>query len=377
MKLINVYNGDFLNSSQGGGMRYLRDLMCAQSRRGFDIELLAVGDGVPRSVNIEGVLVRYVPISKTLNWPRFLFRLVVFLIKNRRLYQGSVIHLHRVYFAPPFRMLIRKAQIVCTIHTKTFSVISDRSRLGSHLLPVFIVLERLILKSCINKISVAGEYARELYAQRHQIPPTDMVTLCGPSLMQPSSPDPRLKDTKKNILCVGRLAAVKRPQKVLELFRRAMMNAPNIVSEYRLVFIGDGEERAALVKAIEGSDIGGEILAIGSVEADEMPGLYSAGCCLVLLSSSETGPFVVKEALACGLPVFATDVGNVNSYLTGECGVIVDVESPEDRVEQFISFLQTEYSHEVCRARAEEIYQKELDEFESGIDRLYMTTEGQ
>jgi glycosyltransferase involved in cell wall biosynthesis len=53
------------------------------------------------------------------------------------------------------------------------------------------------------------------------------------------------------------------------------------------------------------------------VAPDEMPVLMSAADCLLLPSAVEGSPNVVKEALACNLPVVATAVGDVPERLAG------------------------------------------------------------
>jgi len=64
--------------------------------------------------------------------------------------------------------------------------------------------------------------------------------------------------------------------------------------------------------------VGGVRLHVaGNVPPDEMPLLMNAADCLLITSSIEGSPCVVKEALMCNLPVVATDVGDVAEQLDG------------------------------------------------------------
>jgi len=64
------------------------------------------------------------------------------------------------------------------------------------------------------------------------------------------------------------------------------------------------------------NDIRLEVLC-GNVPPDYMPLYYNASDCLILASVWEGSPNVVKEALACNLPVITTKVGDVEERLNG------------------------------------------------------------
>ncbi len=63
-----------------------------------------------------------------------------------------------------------------------------------------------------------------------------------------------------------------------------------------------------------------ELVTVSGVENREMPWYYSAADAMVLCSDREGSPTSIKEALACGLPVVATDVGDVRDILSGVAG---------------------------------------------------------
>lgn len=353
-------------------MRYLRELIKAQARMGYEIELLGVGKGSPETIKIEGVQVYYIPISSTLSWPRYLLGLFLFLLKNRKDYHGNLIHIHRIYFAPPFKLLLRNTHIVSTIHSKTFAVLTNRIMFTKHILPALLAIERLLISTCIDQLSAAGDYASKLYEQRHKIRPNTIIQLRCPSSICPTEKKhPKIAGNTKKILCVGRLAPVKRPLQVLELFKNSIAHKPSLANDYELIFIGDGEDREKLFSSAMNSSIKKNVKIIGSIPAEEMPEIYACGTALALLSSSEVAPFAIKEALTAGLSIFATDVGIVREYVPETCGMIIPVNNPEHRTQEFIDFLEKEYSREACQRHANSIKQKEEALFSTGLRTLY------
>jgi glycosyltransferase involved in cell wall biosynthesis len=117
------------------------------------------------------------------------------------------------------------------------------------------------------------------------------------------------------LLTVGRLESEKNPLLMVEALARLARERP---ARFRLTWVGRGPlEEAVLLRARE---LGVERLLtlIGYVPfGDELLALYRRAHVFVHVSLSEGMPKVVIEALACGTPLVATDVGGVRDALAG------------------------------------------------------------
>lgn len=84
------------------------------------------------------------------------------------------------------------------------------------------------------------------------------------------------------------------------------------------------EKRVDLVReamALLGRDLpDAQLVLVSGRPHEEIPWYMSACDALVLASSSEGSPMVVKEAMACNLPVVSTDVGDVGEIIAGVDG---------------------------------------------------------
>lgn len=108
---------------------------------------------------------------------------------------------------------------------------------------------------------------------------------------------------------VGTVAAL-RPEKniarLLEAFRRAVVEPGR---RGRLVVVGDGPERAALEARAREGGLAGRVCFTGYL--DRPARLLGALSVYALSSDTEQMPISLVEAMAAGLPVAATDVGDV------------------------------------------------------------------
>jgi glycosyltransferase involved in cell wall biosynthesis len=130
----------------------------------------------------------------------------------------------------------------------------------------------------------------------------------------PTRSDPKLRrrlgaEGAFLFLHVGRLAAEKGVQHIVEAFRLARTSLP--AGSIRLIIAGGGpEEQALRASAPEG------VTFLGVLDrALHLPRLYASADAFVFASTTETLGLVVLEAMASGLPVIAPAAGGVADHL--------------------------------------------------------------
>jgi glycosyltransferase involved in cell wall biosynthesis len=127
---------------------------------------------------------------------------------------------------------------------------------------------------------------------------------------------------------VGILAAL-RPEKNHELFVRAAARVRQVFPEALFVVVGEGPERGTIERI--GDELGlydpakpasGSLRLLGN--RSDVPAVLAALDVLTLTSHNEANPVSILEAMSCGIPVVATDVGSVaESVVEGQTGYLV------------------------------------------------------
>lgn len=121
------------------------------------------------------------------------------------------------------------------------------------------------------------------------------------------------------IVYVGRLIEAKGLLELIDAFRQISARRPGV----RLALIGDGVLRERLQQRIAELGLGQRVSMPGGQSPQRVASWLSASNLLCLPSWSEGYPNVVVEALACGRPVVATDVGGTREIVNPGNGVLV------------------------------------------------------
>lgn len=140
------------------------------------------------------------------------------------------------------------------------------------------------------------------------------IELFSPTLAKPAA-------DKIRVLFTGRVVY----QKGLDVVLRALTQA---AAPVELEVVGDGDDRPALEKMAAELGLRDRVRFAGWAPRTDLPAHYRAADIFVLASRAEGMPNVVLEAMACGLPVIATQVaGNEELVQEGVSGLMIP---PED-----------------------------------------------
>lgn len=127
---------------------------------------------------------------------------------------------------------------------------------------------------------------------------------------------------------IGRLAEQKRPLDLIEIARILEMEEPGVEFE----MVGNGPLAGICAEKIQ--DLGLANVRLTPF-TDNVAAIYESAAALILVSAFEGLPIVMLEALASGVPVLATDVGDVRKIaeeLGGGCVVVADAIDCPDRM---------------------------------------------
>jgi glycosyltransferase involved in cell wall biosynthesis len=136
--------------------------------------------------------------------------------------------------------------------------------------------------------------------------PPQRVFYAPYGVVVPDSPPrpPRHSRRAFRIAWAGRL---EQPQKRVRLLAPILRKLDERGIDYQLRLAGDGPERAHVLEALHPWVEAGRVDYLGGVPAEKVAATVYAGADAFLLTSSwETGPLVIWEAMAAGLPVVST-----------------------------------------------------------------------
>ncbi|OYD08036.1 glycosyltransferase family 4 protein [Paludifilum halophilum] len=300
----------------------------------------------PRTATMNGIPIRYVP---TWMFPGGLFffgygylyykALVGTIAKIRKSFPFDLIHCHTIYpdgYAGAMLKNIFSVPVVTTIHGSDVKLYPYRSdgvyrrteealRMNDHIITVSEQLKRDALKIA------AGVEVTTIY---NGFDPQWFYPRCREGARKKLGQS----ENGPSILYVGNLYPVKGVDYLLEAFARVVPYHDDVT----LHLVGDGPLRSELQKQAREKGIADQVRFVGRKPHEEIPWWINSSDIVVLSSLSEGMPSILLEAMGCGKPVVATDVGGISEILQHRrTGFLVKPKQPEEMA-RFLSILLME-----------------------------------
>jgi len=138
----------------------------------------------------------------------------------------------------------------------------------------------------------------------------------------------------------------------------------------RIVFlaVGKGPDSDGVKLRIAQLGIEGNFKLAGFVSDEDLPFYYNVADLFVLPSKSGEGlPLVALEAMACALPIIATDVGGIREILMKDYGKLVPPNQPELLAKAVLDFADVDFSSRKKELRA---MMEEKFSWDANVERL-------
>jgi glycosyltransferase involved in cell wall biosynthesis len=141
------------------------------------------------------------------------------------------------------------------------------------------------------------------------------------------------------VLYVGRMDLKKGLRELIQAVAALHSDRPRL----HCYLVGHGPDRPAIEDAIRATEASGYIHLVPGCAFDEVAVWMAAADVVTLPSYMEGCPNVILEALACGRPVVATNVGGIPEILNDTCGRLVPPREPAKLAEALASVLDASW----------------------------------
>lgn len=148
-----------------------------------------------------------------------------------------------------------------------------------------------------------------------------------------------------------------RPIKRYDLVIRAVGECASLQKNTKFTIIGDGPEREKLQEMIEAYHLTDTVFLVGRKTRDFIVETLQEADAYILSSYLETFGVAPVEALACGVPVIATDCGGPRSYMHDFNGLLIPVDDVK-AMSEAISYMIEHYMEYDRKRIAEDCKQK-------------------
>jgi glycosyltransferase involved in cell wall biosynthesis len=311
-----------IDSLDWGGAQKLQ-VIFANEVRSKDVILTIISlqdndssTSIHADLSAAGAELIFLPARRILNTKRL--QRIYQIIRHRKV---DLIHTH-LTFANILGALVgwlTNTPVISTLHSERFD----------HIDPRWQRMEEWALRNGTRKVIAVGQsvitgHQGRLGAKEMLLVPNAVPEFSAITLEKKKSIRRELVAESESILLisVGRLSPPKGYFDLLSAFKRVARKHPNT----HLMIVGGGDLFADLSAEIDSCGMVGRVHLLG--QRNDVPELLMASDIYVSASHWEGLPIVILEALAAGLPIVATEVGDIPEVVVAGTGILVPSRSP-------------------------------------------------
>ncbi|MCH8096594.1 MAG: glycosyltransferase [Proteobacteria bacterium] len=324
----------------GGAERQLVTLAVGLRKRGHEVAIAVFYPGGEFETQARNAGVAILPLGKRGRWDvvGFAWRL----LKTLRAARPDILHGYLAtanLLAVLARPFLPKTRTVLGIRASNMAL--DRY---DWLMRLIGRLEALFASPA--DLVIANSEAGRDHAVARGFPGDKMAVVPNGIDTQFFRPDPAASPRLRADLGIGSegrligLVARLDPMKDHPTFLRAVAEFLESGGRARFICVGDGPRAYRESLQTLGRELGIDANLSWAGSRDDMPSVYNALDVLTLTSAFGEGfPNVLGEAMACGVPCVATDVGDVKRVL-GEAGIVVAPGDPGALARAWVTILR-------------------------------------
>lgn len=240
-----------------------------------------------------------------------------------RRFRPDIVHTHTAKAGVLGRLAAASCQVPVRVHT--FHGHTLHGYFGRVASGLSKLIERVLARGTTVLVAVGEQVRDDLVNARIGRP--DQYIVIPPGVETPECVDQTLARSRLGlptevpvVLFVGRLTAIKRPDRLIEAMRLVLERHPNVV----LAVAGEGGLLAETERLA--APLGSSVRFLGW--QSDIGDLFAAADFAVLTSDSEGMPVTLIEAAMAGIPSVTTDAGSAREVvLDGVTGIVTALDS--------------------------------------------------
>lgn len=310
-------------SEAGGAQTHVADLCNYFKNKNYEITVMSSGDGWLKK-ECDKIGVKFVENKYFSNkpCPRRLFNAIKEIRKYANEFHPDIVHCHSSSAGILGRLAIKgKIRTIYTAHGWGFNI-----GMKPWVKYPVLLLEKFCARYTDIYICVA-EFVKQL-GLKYRLAPENKFKIVYNGVSLNSIVDKskiinlayRQADQKSKIglVFLGRLAEPKKPELTIE----AISLLPEEVKQnVKFTIIGDGPKKNMLEKIAQ--DKGVQVTFTGALTKEQSIKQLGQSDVFVFISSWEGFPYTILEAMSCGLPVIASNVGGIKEAINLENGILI------------------------------------------------------